>query len=68
MVKDVYFQLSGTGMDYGVQVLSTTRNGAAGIRRVKQMLHDQFHNHNVRIQSINKEFGVVPKPRLTTLV
>ncbi len=67
MVKDVYFQLGGNGMNYGVQVLSATRNGAGGIRRVNQMLHAHFHNYNVRIQSIDKEFGVLPESTVDNL-
>jgi exodeoxyribonuclease V alpha subunit len=67
MVNDVYLALGGNGKDFRVQVLSTTRNGTGGVRRVNEMLHSQFRNQDVSVRSVDKEFGLLPERTVDNL-
>lgn len=61
MVKSVYLALGGNGKDFSAQVLSTTRNGAGGVRGINQMLHGHFQSQENPVQLISKEFGLLPE-------
>jgi exodeoxyribonuclease V alpha subunit len=58
-VARLYEELGGTGRDFTVQVLSTTRAGAGGVRSLNAVLHERFAARVEPVRSWTKEFGVI---------
>lgn len=58
-VAKLYKELGGTGLDFSVQVLSTTRSGAGGVRALNAILHDGFAPKAQPVRSYSSEFGTV---------
>ncbi|MCV2353570.1 ATP-dependent RecD-like DNA helicase [Paucibacter sp. B2R-40] len=58
-VANIYSELGGTGQDFSVQVLSTTRSGAGGIRALNDILHSRFAPKAQPVCSHSNEFGSV---------
>jgi exodeoxyribonuclease V alpha subunit len=56
-VARIYEELGGTGRDYTVQVLSTTRNGFGGVRGLNDLLQSRNASMTQAIVSLNREFG-----------
>jgi exodeoxyribonuclease V alpha subunit len=58
-VAKLYKELGGTGQDFSVQVLSTTRSGTGGVRALNAILHDCFAPKARPVRSYSNEFGIV---------
>ena len=58
-VQGLYRQLGGTGTDYSVQILSTTRSGNGGIQHINQLFRDSLQTCAEPVSAFNQEFGVV---------
>ena len=58
-VLKAYDELGGDGMDYSVQVLSTTREGHGGVRALNALLHARYAPKVTPIRSHSDEFGLV---------
>jgi len=58
-VQLLYDDLGGTGDDYSVQILSTTRSNAGGVQHLNQALHERYRQENEPVFCHDAEFGVV---------
>lgn len=58
-VQRLYRQLGGTGTDYSVQILSTTRSGNGGVQHINQLFRDHLQRDAEPVFCFNSEFGVV---------
>jgi exodeoxyribonuclease V alpha subunit len=58
-VAEIYQELGGTGLDYSVQVLSSTRNGYGGVRALNTLLHSRNAPMGQPICHYHEEFGLV---------
>lgn len=58
-VARLYRDLGGTGRDFSVQVLSTTRSGAGGVRALNTILHKSLAPKTQPVSSYNNEFGII---------
>jgi exodeoxyribonuclease V alpha subunit len=58
-VATLYEELGGSGRDFNVQVLSTTRAGTGGVRSLNAVLHDRFAAKLEPVCSWSNEFGVI---------
>lgn len=58
-VQAIYRQLGGTGTDYSVQILSTTRSGNGGVQHINQLFRDDLQRNAEPVYAFNSEFGVV---------
>ncbi|WP_148312714.1 ATP-dependent DNA helicase [Marinobacter similis] len=58
-VQGLYRQLGGTGTDYSVQILSTTRSGNGGVQHINQLFRDHLQRDAEPVFCFNSEFGVV---------
>lgn len=58
-VARLYKELGGTGKNFSMQVLSTTRSGAGGVRNLNAVLHDYFALKTQPVRSYSNEFGII---------
>ncbi len=58
-VARLYEELGGTGQDFTVQVLSTTRAGPGGVRSLNTVVHSRFATKLEPVRSFSKEFGII---------
>ncbi len=58
-MEALYLELGGTGTDYDVQILSTTKSSFGGSTGLNLILHDWFHASSQRVRSFNYEFKEV---------
>lgn len=58
-VQSLYRQLGGTGGDYSVQILSTTRTGNGGVQHINQLFRDHLQLNAEPVYAYSQEFGRV---------
>ena len=58
-VAKLYRELGGTGQEFSVQVLSTTRSGPGGVRALNTIFHECFAPKTQPVRSYTNEFGII---------
>ncbi|MBS9403087.1 AAA family ATPase [Halomonas sp. TRM85114] len=59
-VAGLYAELGGSGADYHVQILSTTRSNPGGVKHLNQRLHERYRRDDTPVYCADSQFGVVP--------
>jgi exodeoxyribonuclease V alpha subunit len=60
VVEQLYAELGGNGVDYRVQILSSTRSNQGGVKHLNQRLHERYRHDDAPVYCVDPQFGVVP--------